>query len=251
MSPVRPATAAPRRPRRPAGARWAVAGAAALALAALGAPSARPAAPAAAADRPYRLPFEAPSSLATWTISQPYGNTVYAYFERHQIYRSGQGLHMGLDFACACGTPVLAIADGVVLSVDGPGGAPPHNLMIDHGDGYVSFYGHLLETPALAPGQPVARGQAVALSGDMYGTCYSSPHLHLEIRDRSLQRLFNPVSFIDADWHSLLLYGSGPQAYERDLADPRRWQSFDDQPPIELGGGLLNDFAQPYPSGDG
>lgn len=206
--------------------------------------------PVAAADRPYRLPFDEPSSLATWTISQPYGNTVYAYFERNQIYRSGQGLHMGLDLACACGTTVRAIADGTVLSVDGQGGAPPHNLMIDHGDGYVSFYGHLLERSPLAVGQPVARGEPVALSGDMYGTCYSSPHLHLEVRDRSLTRLYNPVQFIDADWHSLLLVGSDPQSYERDLSDPRRWQSFDDQPPIDLGGGLLNDFAQPYPSGD-
>ncbi|MBK6768040.1 MAG: M23 family metallopeptidase [Ardenticatenales bacterium] len=227
--------------------------AAAIAVAAVG--SSRAAVPAAvgiasAADRPYGLPFSEPSSMATWTISQPYGNTVYAYFERHQIYRSGQGLHMGLDFACACGTTVVAIADGVVQSIDGPGGAPPHNLMIAHPDGFVSFYGHLLERPALEIGQSVARGQPVALSGDMYETCYSSPHLHLEIRDASLQRLFNPVQFIDADWHSLLLYGSGPLSYERELSDPRRWQSFDDQPPIQLGGALLNEFAQPYPSGE-
>jgi murein DD-endopeptidase MepM/ murein hydrolase activator NlpD len=206
--------------------------------------------PAAAQPaRPFGLPFATPPSLSTWHIAQPYGNTVFAYFERAGLYRSGQGLHMGLDLAAACGTPVVAIGDGVVLSVDGRGGSPPHNLMIDHQNGYVSFYGHLLEAPKLAVGQPVRRGEAVALSGDMYGTCYSSPHLHLEIRDRSLNRLYNPVSLIDADWHGILLLGGSGPVFSKNLDLPRRWQAFDDQPEIELGGPLLNDYAHPWPVG--
>ncbi len=198
--------------------------------------------------RPFGLPFAEAPGPGTWYVSQPFGNSTYAHAERSGLYRSGQGLHMGLDLAAACGTPVIAVGDGVVLSVDGRGGAPPHNLMIDHQNGFVSFYGHLLERPALRVGQYVARGQPVALSGDMYSSCHASPHLHLEIRDRGLQRLFNPVNLIDADWHGILLLGAAPLAYERDLATPRRWQSIDDQPAITLGGPLLNDYARPWPA---
>ena len=201
-----------------------------------------------AARRPFALPFASAPGPGTWYVSQPFGNSTYAHAERAGLYRSGQGMHMGLDLAAACGSQVLAIGDGVVLSVDGRGGAPPHNLMIDHQNGFVSFYGHLLERPRLRVGQYVARGQAVALSGDMYESCHASPHLHLEIRDRSLQRAFNPVPLIDADWHSILLLGAAPLAYERDLSSPRRWQSIDDQPPITLGGPLLNDYERPWPA---
>lgn len=199
-------------------------------------------------DRPFGLPFADPPGPGTWYVAQPYGNTIYAYHERRGMYRSGQGMHMGLDLAAACGTPIIAIGDGVVLSVDGRGGSPPHNLMIDHSNGYVSFYGHLLERPSLRVGQQVARGQEVALSGDMYSTCYDSPHLHLEIRSSDLSALHNPVSLIAADWHSILLLGASPLPYERDLAAPRRWQSIDNQPRLLLGGPLLNDYAQPWPA---
>jgi murein DD-endopeptidase MepM/ murein hydrolase activator NlpD len=204
---------------------------------------------AAQSPKPFGLPFAAPPSLSTWHIAQPYGNTVFAYFERDGLYRSGQGLHMGLDLATACGTPVVAIGDGVVLSVDGRGGSPPHNLMIDHGNGYVSFYGHLLETPRVAVGQAVRRGEPVALSGDMYGTCYDSPHLHLEIRDTSLNHLYNPVSLIDADWHGMLLLGGAGPVFSKDMDTPRRWQAFDDQPEIQLGAPLLNNYGRPWPVG--
>ena len=201
--------------------------------------------------RPFGLPFAEPPGLGTWYISQAFGNTAYAFAERNNLYRSGQGMHMGIDMATACGTSVVSIGDGTVLSVDGRGGAPPHNLMIDHHNGYVSFYGHLFERPRVQVGQQVSRGEPVALSGDMYATCTSSPHLHLEIRDTSLGRTLNPVDFIDADWHGMLLLGAGRPPYERDLDDPRRWQALDDQPIIELGGVLLNDYERAWPGGGG
>jgi len=234
------------RPRLRAPGRIARAAAACLAATVAGAVAASSDGP-----KPFGLPFAASPGPSTWTVSQSYGNTVFAYYERASIYRNGQGLHMGLDLAAPCGTPVVAIGDGVVLSVDGRGGSLPHNLMIDHGNGYVSLYGHLLERSAVRPGQAVRRGEAVALSGDMYGTCYDSPHLHLEIRDSSLNRLFNPATLIDADWHGILLLGSRMVPFERDLDAPRRWQALDDQPEIELGGPLLNDFAHAWPPGGG
>ena len=197
---------------------------------------------------PYGLPFAGPPGPSTWYVSQAYGNTVYAYFERRGLYASGQGVHFGLDIAAPCGTPVVAIGDGVVRSVDGPGGSPPHNLAVDHPDGRVSFYGHLMSRPPVNVGQPVKRGEPIALSGDMFGTCYSSPHLHLEIRDRSMSRLENPIPLIDADWNRIVLLGASSPTFERDLAEPERWQTFADQPGVTLGGGLLNDYSRPWPS---
>jgi murein DD-endopeptidase MepM/ murein hydrolase activator NlpD len=197
---------------------------------------------------PYGLPFAGPHGPSTWYVSQAYGNTVYAFFERSGLYRNGQGVHFGLDIAAPCGTPVLAIGDGVVRSVDGPGGSPPHNLAVDHPDGRVSFYGHLLARPPVNVGQPVLRGEAIAQSGDMFGTCYSSPHLHLEIRDRSMSRLENPIPLIDADWNRIVQLGASSPTFERDLTDPDRWQTYADQPGVTLGGGLLNDYARPWPS---
>jgi murein DD-endopeptidase MepM/ murein hydrolase activator NlpD len=221
---------------------------AALLPAVVGTPVTTRAQDSAPDGRPFGLPFAAPPGPGSWYVAQSFGNTVFAYFERHGLYRSAQGMHMGLDLATPCGTPVLAIGDGTVLSVDGRGGSPPHNLMIRHPNGYVSFYGHLLERPAVAVGQAVARGQPVALSGDMYGTCRDSPHLHLEIRDGSLNRLFNPVDFVAADWHSILLLGTSTLSFERDLDDPRRWQAIDRQPELRIGGGVLNDFANAWPA---
>ena len=56
--------------------------------------------------------------------------------------------------ALACGTPVVAVADGVVALVDARAyGSAPHNLIIDHPQlKYSTLYGHLLERPKLAPG---------------------------------------------------------------------------------------------------
>lgn len=194
---------------------------------------------------PFRLPFADSPGPSTWYLIQAYGNTVGAFNQRDTQYRAGQGLHFGIDLAAPCGTPVLAIGDGVVSEVDGPHGAPPHNLMIDHPNGYSSFYGHLLERPKMRPGQPVRHGEAVALSGDSYGTCKAAPHLHLEIRDRTYTRAFNPIPLIDADWDNLALLGG--RGFEKDLDQPRRWQFMDDQPDTRFGGPRLNDYLNPWP----
>lgn len=200
-------------------------------------------------EKPFILPFEEPPGPDTWLMAQPYGNTVGAFFQRDTTYQAGQGIHFGVDFSAPCGTEIVAIADGVVFDVDNLRfGSPPHNLMIDHPDlGYASFYGHLLERPALEIDQLVEAGEVVGHTGDPAETCFGRPHLHLEIRDLGHWRKYNPTILIQADWDNLALVGPFSQAFERDLADPRKWQHLDDQPEIVVGGPLLNDFAQPWP----
>lgn len=222
-----------------------------LLLSALSAPGMAPRAAQSARQEapPFSLPFGEPPGPSTWLLGQTYGNTTGAYRQRATTYGAGQGLHFGVDFSARCGTPVLAVGDGVVAKVDASyHGSAPHNLMINHPNGYASFYGHLLERPALSVGQEVAGGQVVALTGDPDLTCNSRPHLHFEIRDAaSYTRAYNPILLVDADWNAIALTGSFGAGFERDLTDPRRWQYLDDQPEVRFGGALLNNYAQPWP----
>lgn len=196
---------------------------------------------------PFILPFAGPPGPDTWLLGQGYGNTVGAFVQRDILYRAGQGLHFGLDFSAPCGTEIVAIGDGIVSEIDSSHGAWPHNLTIDHPNGYSSFYGHLLEAPNLEIGQSVSQGQVVALSGDSFGTCRSAPHLHLEIRNNYHNKAYNPVQLIAADWDSLALVGSYRQGFERDLENPRRWQTLRDQPNVTFGGVMLNNYDKPWP----
>jgi murein DD-endopeptidase MepM/ murein hydrolase activator NlpD len=181
-------------------------------------------------------------------MTQAYGNTVGAYNQRYTTYQAGQGVHFGIDFSAPCGTEVVAVGDGTVVKVDALAhGAAPHNLMIDHPNGYASFYGHLLQRPDLTVGQSVTAGQVVALSGDPDETCFGRPHLHLEIRDHTYTLAFNPIKFIEADWESLALIGGFSRGFERDLDNPRQWQFLDDQPDIGFWRPLLNDYERPWP----
>ena len=200
-------------------------------------------------DPPFSLPFLEPPGPNTWLLGQVYGNTIGAFYNRESMYAAGQGLHFGLDFSARCGYPIAAIGDGIVAKVDAlEHGSAPHNLMIDHPNGYASFYGHLLETPDLRPGQPVQRGDIVAGVGDPDETCNSRPHLHLEIRNAGVYNAaYNPIPLIQADWDSLLLVGSFNPGFSRDLNDPRRWQFPDDQPNVDFWGPRLNDYVDPWP----
>lgn len=201
-------------------------------------------------DRPFILPFKNPAGPDTWLLGQTYGNTVGAYFNRNTTYRYSGGIHFGIDLSAPCGTEIVAIADGVVGLVDSrPYGSLPHNLIIDHPQlGYASLYGHLLERPNLQPGQKVTAGQVIARTGDPDETCYGRPHLHLEIRDYPGRAWkYNPIPLIDADWDNLALAGSFRSGFERDLAEPRKWQQLDDQPPAVSGGAIINNFANPWP----
>lgn len=204
---------------------------------------------ATAAEQPFILPFAGPPGPAAWLLGQTYGNTVGAFRNRREFYEAGQGLHFGVDFSVRCGTPIVSIGDGVVSKVDAlEHGSAPHNLMIDHPNGYASFYGHLLERPAVIVGQAVQAGEVVAESGDPDSTCSSRPHLHLEIRNAGqYNRAYNPLALIAADWDSLALVGSFGSGFARDLSQPRHWQSLYDQPEVQFWGPLLNDYPNPWP----
>ena len=97
--------------------------------------------------------------------------------------RGCSGYHDGIDMTPGLGTPVRAIADGIVSSTGGPGGALGVFVKIDHVvDGRLvrSVYAHMLTGSALvAVGDRVTVGQQVGQVGNTGQS--TGPHLHLGI----------------------------------------------------------------------
>jgi len=89
-------------------------------------------------------------------------------------------IHTGIDIAGPYGTQIVAADTGVAYLY--PGSVGYGNLLvIIHGNGYSTYYGHLSGyAPGLSTGQVVPRGTTVAFEGS---TGWSTgPHLHFEIR---------------------------------------------------------------------
>ncbi|MCB9458868.1 MAG: M23 family metallopeptidase [Anaerolineaceae bacterium] len=201
-------------------------------------------------NKPLILPFQDGPALDTWLLGQAYGNTTGAYNFGDLWYSAGQGLHFGLDFSAACGTPLVAVADGVVAYVDNLSfGSAPHNLILRHDAiGLTSLYGHLLDRAPVTEGQIVKQGELVGYSGDPDETCFSRPHLHLEIRSSDYRTTYNPVNYMQANWHTLALVGRfGGRFFQIDLNNARQWQSLEDQPDVAFGGRRLNAYTESWP----
>ena len=101
-----------------------------------------------------------------------------AFGERQDPFSGEGAFHTGIDLSAVSGTPVHATADGVVISAGWSTGYGKL-VIIQHGNGVETYYGHLSEF-LVVPGQEVRLGQVIARSG---GTGRStSPHLHYEVR---------------------------------------------------------------------
>ena len=86
--------------------------------------------------------------------------------------------HAGIDLAATTGTPVNATAAGVVRFAGNAVGYG-HSVILDHGAGVESRYGHL-QTVGVTRGQKVERGPPIGLSGNSGRS--TAPHLHYEVR---------------------------------------------------------------------
>lgn len=98
-------------------------------------------------------------------------------WRRHPI-SGGHKFHSGIDLAAPSGTPIVATAAGTVASADWYGG---YGLCVtvDHGNGYVTLYGHMSRITVSA-GQAVQPGQTLGLVGSTGSS--TGPHLHYELR---------------------------------------------------------------------
>lgn len=91
-------------------------------------------------------------------------------------------MHQGQDYAAAVGTPVHAVADGVVShrGVLGTNGAYGNAVFVSHAGGWSSRYAHLRAPSTLTVGQRITRGRLIGYVGNTGRS--TGPHLHLEVR---------------------------------------------------------------------
>ncbi|MEO6350974.1 MAG: M23 family metallopeptidase [Candidatus Limnocylindrales bacterium] len=145
-----------------------------------------PAAPVTAAGAPH---FIWPT---TGRITQPYGCTG---FRMEPKYGTCPHFHGGIDIADKRGTPIRAAGEGVIQRV-GWDQWGTHNWMviINHGDGYVTWYAHLRgkRLDGIKKGARVRQGQLI---GYMDSTGYATgPHLHWAVLKNG--RYSDPTNYV-------------------------------------------------------
>jgi murein DD-endopeptidase MepM/ murein hydrolase activator NlpD len=122
-------------------------------------------------------------------LSSKFGNRVDPF--------TGQpDFHSGIDISTPLGTKILAPADGVVVTA-AEKGAYGNSIIIDHGHGMVTRYGHLAGF-AVRPGQRVKRGDLIGHVGNTGRS--QAPHLHYEVWVRDQAQ--NPIHFILDEYRS-------------------------------------------------
>jgi len=122
--------------------------------------------------------------IKTGRISSGFG------MRTHPIYKV-QRMHNGIDIAASKGTPLYASADGLVSFAAKKGGYG-NMVVIDHADGFQTFYGQLSKIKVKQEEQ-VKRGQLIGLVG-MSGLS-TAPHLHYELHKNG--KPIDPASYID------------------------------------------------------
>lgn len=111
----------------------------------------------------------------------------------HPIYKTTR-MHEGMDFTAPVGTEIYATGNGTVKVRDyNPRGYGNH-VIISHGFGYETLYGHMSKIN-VRPGQKVKRGDVIGVVGNT-GTS-TAPHLHYEVIKQGVK--INPINFFYND----------------------------------------------------
>ncbi len=109
----------------------------------------------------------------------------------HPIYKIRK-MHAGIDFSAKTGTPIQATGDGKVVKVTNSGrrGYGLH-VVIDHGYGYETLYGHM-SSATVKVGQTIKKGQEIGKVGST-GTS-TAPHCHYEVHYKG--KAVNPIDYV-------------------------------------------------------
>jgi murein DD-endopeptidase MepM/ murein hydrolase activator NlpD len=119
--------------------------------------------------------FRANSAPNLWPVE---GQVTGSFGERIDPFNGEGAFHSGVDIGSNFGHQVIAPADGVVTFADLMGGYGKA-IMLDHGHGISTRYGHL-SGYAITPGQRVHRGDVIGYVGASGRS--TGPHLHYEVR---------------------------------------------------------------------
>jgi murein DD-endopeptidase MepM/ murein hydrolase activator NlpD len=120
------------------------------------------------------LPIAQTNMPTIWPVQ---GRVTAGFGERLDPLNGEGAFHAGIDIAAPTGTDVFSTADGIVLSAGRDEGYG-NSVLIDHGYGITTRYGHLSEINVVV-GQDVKRGQIIGRVG-MTGRA-TGPHLHYEV----------------------------------------------------------------------
>lgn len=143
---------------------------------------------------------EVPSigSLKSWYWPTNSGYVLSSYYGwRKYPFGNRSEFHAGLDIAgTGYGSPVYASNNGTIISIKSEKWNYGNSIMIDHGNGYYSLYGHMSRFQrGLKEGTVVARGQVIGYVGATGAT--TGPHLHFEIRNcKKYSCVLDPLPFL-------------------------------------------------------
>lgn len=126
----------------------------------------------------------------TPSIRPARGYQIRGFGMKNDPFTGYKRFHWGIDIANRTGTPIYAAADGIVKTT-GRGEDLGKYIVLNHGFGYMTKYGHLNEIK-VKRGQKIRRGDVIGLMGS---TGYSTgPHLHYEVIKNS--KKIDPLKFI-------------------------------------------------------
>lgn len=129
------------------------------------------------------------------------GRITSSFGERLDPFNGEGTFHSGIDIATSFGDAVRAPADGVVLKA-ALGNGYGREILIDHGNGIQTLYGHLSGF-AVTPGERVRRGQVIGYVGSSGRS--TGPHLHYEVRVRDTP--VNPHRYLRETMNQLAASG--------------------------------------------
>lgn len=109
------------------------------------------------------------------------------------VYKTTK-LHAGLDFAAPQGTPIYATADGTVTLAGNSGDGYGNHVIINHGYGYETLYGHMVRVKA-STGKLVKRGEIIGYVGSTGKS--TGPHCHYEVHKNGNK--IDPIYFFYND----------------------------------------------------
>jgi hypothetical protein len=107
----------------------------------------------------------------------------------HPIYKTPE-FHPGMDFSAPEGTEIHATGDGIVERADDLSQGYGNHVIINHGYGYETLYGHMLKF-VVHVGQQVKRGQLLGYVGST--GLSTAPHVHYEVHKNG--QIVNPINF--------------------------------------------------------
>ena len=116
-------------------------------------------------------------------------------YRMHPIYKIRK-MHWGIDFSAPRGTPIYSTGDGKVKKAVRSNRAVGYGnyVVIDHGYGYQTLYGHMLNMTVKA-GQTVKRGELIGYVGNSGGS--TAPHCHYEVMKDG--KKVNPIKYFFQD----------------------------------------------------